>query len=145
MISYNYILNIFLILSFITYSSTGCPPGQFPFMKSCLNCKKGTYSPEGIECYKCPPGTYTSEEGEIECYYCEPGTYSSKYGSTKCYYCDPGTYTQEYGANRCYKCPDGSTSDLGATSCYELSFFERTKKILDDYNAYNYEYKYDYM
>ena len=145
MLSYNYILNVFLILSFITYSSSSCPPGKFPFMKSCLKCKKGTYSPEGTECIKCPPGTYTSEEESIECRFCKPGTYSSNYGSTKCLYCEPGTYNQDYASIRCYTCPDDSTSDLGATSCYRLNFWERTKKIKDDYNAYNYDYRYDYM
>ena len=139
MISYKNILNIFLILSFITYSNSSCPPGTHPFLKSCLDCKEGTYSPKGYKCYECPPGTYNPEKGASECFYCEPGTYSSNYGSIGCHYCDPGTYAKDYGSSYCYKCPDYSTSGLGATSCYEMSFSQRLKK-----NAYNYEYNYQY-
>ena len=137
--SYKNILNALLILSFIIYSNS-CPPGTFPFMKKCLQCKEGTYSPNGNSCYPCPQGTYSSIIGATECNLCLPGTYNPYKGKTRCQLCSPGSFSNELGASSCKNCPYGSYSDLGATSCYEKMF----SQTLDDYLYNNYHYDYHY-
>ena len=145
--TYKNILNALLILSFIINSnSNSCPPGTHPFMKNCYKCKEGAYSPKGNRCYSCPPGTYSSIKGATECDLCWPGSYNPYSGNTRCQKCFPGTFSNKYGATYCENCPSGSYSDYGASTCYEKSFFENLKDILDNnYNKYNnYYYENDY-
>ena len=140
MIHYKNFLNFLIILSFIVYSNS-CPPGTRPFLKSCINCKEGTYSPYGTSCYECPPGTYSSERGAVICDLCPPGSYNPSTGSTTCTKCWPGTYSRDYGSSFCYKCPYDADSDYGATSCYRKSFFDTLRGHLNNYNLFN-NYRY---
>ena len=136
---YKNILNALLILSLIIYSNS-CPPGTYPFMKSCLKCKAGTYSPDGDICYKCPPGTYSSIKGATECNLCSPGFYNPFSGNSKCEMCMPGTFSNKLGAESCDNCPFGSYSDLGATSCYEKNFYQTVNDVLNNDYYYDYDY-----
>ena len=129
MIYYKNFLNFLLILSFIFYSNS-CPPGTAPFLKDCIKCQEGTYSPIGTFCYYCPPGSYSSEIGADICNLCQPGYYNPYLGRTTCQKCSPGTYSREYGSEICENCPNDEYSDDGATSCYKINFFDRVKEHL---------------
>ena len=129
MIYYKNCLNFLLILSFIFYSN-GCPPGTSPFLKKCVKCQEGTYSPIGTFCYDCPRGFYSSQIGADICNLCPPGSYNPFLGSTTCEKCRPGTYSREYGSEICEKCPNDEYSDDGATSCYKINFFDRITEYL---------------
>ena len=131
------LINVLLFFCLILYIQCGCMPGEFPFLKRCLKCRRGEYCPDGISRNRCPPGTYASNEGSISCDWCLPGT-TSIYGSSRCSPCAPGTFAPDYGSSRCYKCPDDSTSGIGATACERVNYYY-------DYHDYQNNYQYDYF
>ena len=137
--TFNTNILIYFIVSCLINTIYGqCEPGQFPFLKRCLDCKRGTYSPDGSHCYECPPGSYALTTGSISCEYCSPGTYASSYGSIICIPCAAGTVAPDYGSTGCLYCPKGSTSEVGSAKCAE--YYE------SNYNYdWNYNYNYDYF
>ena len=80
---------------------------------SCIDCKAGFYSYQGLpECIKCPPDT-TSTPGSSYCA-CPPGHYFSQ---GHCKACPSDTYSVIGNPTQCKECPPGSQSVPGSHTC----------------------------
>ncbi len=108
-------------------TTCNCEPGYFPVTEirngqsviiGCQPCPAGSYCPDGINTYLCPPGKYSNVTGSVACLNCAAGSYQDQPGQTSCIACEAGTFSNITGATSCTPCPAGTYNDLtGQTEC----------------------------
>ncbi|OMJ95575.1 hypothetical protein SteCoe_991 [Stentor coeruleus] len=77
----------------------GCGPGSDGPI--CKPCSQGFYY-DSKECYQCPPGTYSHEQGAI-----------SRFACTRC---PKGSYSDTFGSRYCRECPISANCTIGSSS-----------------------------
>jgi Tyrosine-protein kinase ephrin type A/B receptor-like len=127
-----------------TYNCDPCPVGRFSNSTSttaCQLCETGTISSSAgavscstcaagryassilgaIECFKCPIGFITAEDGQTQCQRCSNGSTADLEGSVQCSQCAPGRF-QNRSSRLCEACPAGRFSNLtAATTCIDCA------------------------
>uniref|UniRef100_H0YSS6 Sushi, von Willebrand factor type A, EGF and pentraxin domain-containing protein 1 n=1 Tax=Taeniopygia guttata TaxID=59729 RepID=H0YSS6_TAEGU len=132
-----------------------CPSGSYTeylhsrSISDCkAQCKRGTYSPNGLEtCETCPLGTYQPSFGSRNCISCPENTLTVKRGAvdvsacgvpclagefsrtglTPCHPCPRDYYQPDPGKSYCLSCPFyGTTTVIGARSITDCSSFGST-------------------
>ena len=98
-----------------------CLPGQHRVKKgeACVDCKARTYSPSGLQCLHCPPGSFCGNEGMSSPEECPVGRYTDTKNRQSCTPCPAGRYQNSTGSAKCLFCPRGKylpSSNVGANS-----------------------------
>ncbi|CDF39806.1 unnamed protein product [Chondrus crispus] len=98
-----------------------CKPGSFRKGLDCIKCPAGTFSTgfNLLSCRECPAGRFRDMEGassEDQCLFCPAGTANEKQGSTRCKKCTAGTYSLP-GSLLCGACPPGTSLSRFIPAC----------------------------
>ena len=99
--------------------SIPCAAGTFKNATGqCVSCLQGLYSTvESTFCSYCPSGKYSPDR--VNCFLCPTGTFCVNSTANNPQNCSPGTYSNINGSTSCNDCPVGRTTNnvVGFSAC----------------------------
>eukprot|EP00698_Gefionella_okellyi_P000996 TRINITY_DN10875_c0_g1_i1.p1 TRINITY_DN10875_c0_g1~~TRINITY_DN10875_c0_g1_i1.p1 ORF type:complete len:2975 (+),score=482.22 TRINITY_DN10875_c0_g1_i1:924-8927(+) len=101
-----------------------CAPGTYSDVTGALNCSlcaAGRYQSFVGQsgCSACNAGMYAFADGQSECLNCTAGTFANVTAMSACVNCSVGYFSNSTGGSACLTCTPGSSSNAGATMCYD--------------------------